>query len=106
MPRTWTDTLVLPKVWKRVTRFGTWNIRSLYRAGSLRAAARELARHKLDLVGVEEARWDKAGTVRAGDYIFFFMEKETKINWEQVLFPCTPPSSISRYEGTFFFKFL
>jgi len=40
-------------------RFGTWNIRSLYRAGSLMAAARELAIHKLDLVGVQEVRWDK-----------------------------------------------
>jgi hypothetical protein len=35
-------------------RFGTWNFRTLYRAGSLMAAARELARHKLDLVGVQE----------------------------------------------------
>jgi len=33
---------------------------SLYRAGSLTAAAaaRELARYKLDLVGVQEVRWD------------------------------------------------
>ena len=30
----------------------------LYRAGSLTAAARELARYKLDLVGVQEVRWD------------------------------------------------
>jgi hypothetical protein len=40
-------------------RFGTWNIRSLYRSGSLMAAARELARYKLDLAGVQEVRWDK-----------------------------------------------
>jgi len=52
-------------------RFGTWNVRSLYRAGSLTAAARELARCKLDLVGVQEVRLDKGGTVRAGDYNFF-----------------------------------
>ena len=31
-------------------RSGTWNVRSLYRAGSLTAAARELARYKLVLV--------------------------------------------------------
>jgi exonuclease III len=37
-------------------RFGTWNVRSLYRAGSLTAAARKLARHKLDLLGVQEVR--------------------------------------------------
>ncbi len=51
---------------------GTWNVRSLYRAGSLMAAARELARYKLDLVGVQEVMWDKRGTVRAEDYNFFY----------------------------------
>jgi hypothetical protein len=33
-------------------------------------AARDLIRYKLDLVGVQEVRWDKGGMVRAGDYIF------------------------------------
>jgi hypothetical protein len=28
--------------------------------------ARELTKYKLDLVGVQEVRWDKEGTVRAG----------------------------------------
>ena len=41
-------------------------------------------RYKLDVVGVQEFRWDKGGTVRAGDYDFF-MGKEMKIiNWERV----------------------
>jgi hypothetical protein len=43
----------------------------LYRAGTLTAAARELARYKLDLVDVQEVRWEKGGTVRTGDYNFF-----------------------------------
>jgi hypothetical protein len=47
-PWTWTDTLVRPKQRKRDMRFGTWNVRSLYRA-----VARALARCKLDLVGIE-----------------------------------------------------
>jgi hypothetical protein len=34
--------------------------------------ARELAKYKLDLVGVQEVRWDKGGTVRAGEYTFFY----------------------------------
>ena len=51
---------------------GTWNVRSLYRAGSLTVAARELARYKLDLVRVQVVSWDKGGTVRAGDYNFFY----------------------------------
>ena len=36
------------------------------------AADRELARYKLDLVRVQEVRWDKEGTVKAGDYSFFY----------------------------------
>jgi hypothetical protein len=51
---------------------GTWNVRSLYRAGSLMAVARELARYKSDLVGVQDVRWDKGGSVTAEDYNFFY----------------------------------
>jgi hypothetical protein len=40
-------------------RFSTWNVRSLYRPGSLTTAARELTRYKLDLEGVQEVIWDK-----------------------------------------------
>ena len=53
-------------------RFGIWNVRSLYRADSLKAAARELARYKLDLIGVQEVRWDRGGTVRAENYNFLY----------------------------------
>jgi hypothetical protein len=42
-----------------------------------------LARYKLDLMGMQEIRWEKQGTLSAQDYKFF-MEKEMKImNWEQ-----------------------
>jgi exonuclease III len=51
--------------------FGTWNVRSMYRSGSLMTVAMELAKYKLDLVGVQEVRWDKEGTVRAREYTFF-----------------------------------
>jgi len=74
-------------------RFVTWNVRRLYRAGSLTAAARELASYKLDFVGVLEVRWDKGGRVRAG-IIILSTEKETKIvNWEKDF--CTPKNNIS-----------
>jgi hypothetical protein len=52
-------------------RFGLWNIRSLYRAGSLMTVSREVARYKLDLVGVQEVRWEAGGTKPAGEYTFF-----------------------------------
>jgi hypothetical protein len=52
-------------------RFGTWIKRSLCKLGSITTVATELARYKLDLVGVKEVRWDKEATLRSGDYIFF-----------------------------------
>ena len=52
---------------QRGMKIGTWNVRRLYRARSLKAAVRELVRYKLDVVGVQEVRWDKGGTVRAGE---------------------------------------
>jgi hypothetical protein len=43
-------------------RFGTWNVRSLYRAGSLIAEAEVILKYKLDLVRVPEVRWERGGT--------------------------------------------
>jgi exonuclease III len=65
------DSLAPPKNLKRDMRFGTWNVRSLYRAGSLKTVARELGKYKLDLVDVQEVRWEKEGTERAEDFTFF-----------------------------------
>jgi exonuclease III len=52
-------------------RFGTWNVRSIYRAGSLRTVAEEVSKYNLDLVGVQ-VRWDGGGTEPAGQYTFFY----------------------------------
>jgi exonuclease III len=53
-------------------RFGTWNVRSMYRAGSLRAVEEEISKYKLDLVRVQEVRWDGGVTERAKEYTFFY----------------------------------
>jgi exonuclease III len=53
-------------------RFGMWNVRGLYRSGSLKTVSGELAKYKLDLVGVQEVRWDKGGIEPAGNYTFFY----------------------------------
>jgi hypothetical protein len=72
-PQIWMDCLdKRPKLWNMDMRFGTWNVRSLYRAGSLMTVSRELARYKLDLVGVQEVRWEGGGTEPAGEYKFFY----------------------------------
>jgi hypothetical protein len=53
------------------TRFGMWNVRSMYRAGSCRAVVEEISKYKLDLMGVK-VRWDRGGAEPAGEYIFFY----------------------------------
>jgi len=49
-------------------RFGMWNVRTLYRAGSLSTVAGDVSRYKSDLVNVQEVRWDKRVTVRTENY--------------------------------------
>jgi hypothetical protein len=54
-------------------RFGTWNVRSMYRASSLRAAWKKFSKYKSGLVGVQEVRWDGGATEPAGElYIFLW----------------------------------
>jgi hypothetical protein len=53
-------------------RFCTWNVRSTYRAGSLRSVAEEISKYKLDLMGLQEGRWDRGGIEPAGECTFFY----------------------------------
>jgi hypothetical protein len=53
-------------------RFGAWNVRSMYTAGSLSVVREEISKYKLDLVRVKEVGWNGGGTERAGDYTFFY----------------------------------
>lgn len=51
------------KLMKIDMRFGTCNISSFYRAGSLRTVARQLAKHELVIFkGIQEVRRDRGGT--------------------------------------------
>jgi hypothetical protein len=53
-------------------RFGTWNVRRIYRAGWLRAMAGEISKYRSDLVGVQEVRWHGRRTESAGEYTLFY----------------------------------
>jgi hypothetical protein len=50
--------------------FGTWKIRSLYRACPLLSYMRNCS--KSDLEGVQEVRWDRGCSEPAGEYKCFY----------------------------------
>jgi exonuclease III len=53
-------------------RFGTWNVRSLCRVGAIKSVVRVLEKYKLDLVGVQEVRWEGEGYQTADNYTFSY----------------------------------
>jgi exonuclease III len=53
-------------------RFGTWNVRSFCRGGAIRSVGGELEKYKLDLVGVQEVRWEGEGYQTADNYTFIY----------------------------------
>jgi hypothetical protein len=61
-------------------RFGTWNARSLYRVGSLVTISKEPSKYKLDLMGVQEVRWEGGDTEHAREYIFFYGKRMNIMN--------------------------
>jgi hypothetical protein len=46
----------------------------MYRAGSLMTVSREVSTYRLDLVGVQEVRWEDSCTTPAGEYTFCYGE--------------------------------
>jgi hypothetical protein len=67
-----------PKLRKMHMRLGTWNVRSLYRAGLLIIVVKEISKYKSELVGVNKVRWDSGGTETAREYPLF-MERGKRI---------------------------
>jgi hypothetical protein len=53
-------------------RFGTSNVRNLYKAGLLVTVPKEISKHKLHFVGAREITWKGGSTKPAGEYTFFY----------------------------------
>jgi hypothetical protein len=52
-------------------RFGTWNVGRMCKVGLLMAVMKGISTYKLDLVGIQEVRWDRGGTEPADEYTLF-----------------------------------
>lgn len=57
-------TTVLKRKRKRI---GTWNVRSLYKAGKLYNMKKEMERLKVNIMALSEVRWNGAGTLRTDE---------------------------------------
>ena len=97
-PRTRTDSLVQTQQSKTDMRFGTCNVTCHYRSGWLTASARDLTAYKLDLLGVQAFRLHKGGTVRAGNYNYFYVKKRKSSIRNRIF--CSTQNSISSQTST------
>jgi exonuclease III len=43
--------------------FGTWNIRTLFKPGGAQSIIKEIEKYKVEIVALQEIRWDDTGTV-------------------------------------------
>jgi hypothetical protein len=69
------------------TRFRTWKVRcTCIRHFRLGLWLKEFQIYKLDLVRVQEVRWDRGGTEPAGEYTFFYGQGEWE-SWMRILGP-------------------
>jgi hypothetical protein len=79
-------------------RFGMWNVRSLYRGGSLMAVAKVISNCKFLLVGVQEIRWGRDGNKPTGEYTFLYGKGNENHELGTGFF-CTQKNHISNEEG-------
>jgi exonuclease III len=59
-------------------RFGMWNVRSLSGAGSLMTVTKETSKYKLDLVCVQEVRWERGGIEPSREFTIFYGKRNNK----------------------------
>jgi hypothetical protein len=85
-PWIWTDSLDKGlKQWNMDIRFGTWNVGSLYRAGSLVTVSEELSKYVI-FSGVQ-IRWEGGGT-KPAEYKFFYGKRNENYEPDTRFFLC------------------
>jgi hypothetical protein len=57
-------------------RFGIWYVKSLCRVGTIKSVGGELEKYKLDLVGVQEVRWEGEGYQNSRQLYIFIRKRE------------------------------
>jgi exonuclease III len=57
---------------EKCTRYDNWNVTSLCRLSAIKLVVGELDKYKLDVVGVQEVRWEGEGYQTAESYAFSY----------------------------------
>jgi hypothetical protein len=55
-----------------MSRFGTWNIRTLNQGGKLEYMKKEMQKNAVSVLGVSEEQWKGKGEIRSGDYPVYY----------------------------------
>jgi exonuclease III len=58
-----------------ILRIGTWNIRTLYKPGSLQYVLKEISRYNVDIMGLQEIKWPGSGNLKSRNMTVFFSGK-------------------------------
>ena len=60
------------KTTNRLLRIGTWNVKTLYQAGKVNSALKEMDNMNLDLLEISECKWTDNGTRVKDDHIMIY----------------------------------
>ena len=56
----------------KLLKIGTWNVRTLYRAGKLDNCIQEMTRFDIDILGIAETRWIDSGVIDKDQRVMYF----------------------------------
>ena len=73
---------------------GPWNVSVLYSAVALKAASRELARYKFELVGLQEVRWKRGEPYEQGTVISSMKRNSKSSAGNMIFLHQTIPSAV------------
>ena len=63
---------------KTLTKFGTWNVRTLCQSGNLTQVLREMDNYKLGILGISEMRWTASGRMTSDGKMVIYSGQEEK----------------------------
>jgi len=66
---------------KKITRVGTWNVRTLYQCGSMSQVLKGITNYSLRVLHISEMRWTGQGQFCSEGITILYSGKETQQTW-------------------------